>query len=123
MISEIAPDIEIVGQAKCPCEVAESIRTLRPDVVLLDPQMVRGNGLEVLRDIKGNTPAPVVIIFTDYPFPQYRQRCLEDGAEFFFDKSSELDRLRETIEHLNREVRLRAPNSAAGIREMKQEQP
>jgi DNA-binding NarL/FixJ family response regulator len=110
MISEIASDIEIVGQAKCPCDVAESVRILRPDVVILDPQMVGGKVLEVLRDIKCNTPAPVVIIFTNYPFPQYRQRCLEGGAEFFFDKSSQLDRLRETIEQLNREVRLREPN-------------
>ena len=99
MISEIAPDIQIVGQAHSSAEVAESVQALQPDVVVLDPHTVWGNGLEVLQDIKGHTPAPIVIIFTNYPFPQFRQRCLEGGAEFFFDKSSEFDSLRETIEH------------------------
>jgi DNA-binding NarL/FixJ family response regulator len=110
MISEIAPDIEVVGQAKSSCEVAESVRALRPDVVILDPHTVGGNGLELLRDIKRNTPAPIVIIFTNDPFPQYRQRCLEGGAEFFFDKSSEVDSLRGTIAHLKRDIRYRAPS-------------
>jgi DNA-binding NarL/FixJ family response regulator len=109
MISEIAPDIEIVGQANSASEVAESVPALRPDVVILDPHTVWGNGLEVLQDIKRNSPAPVVIIFTNYPFPQYRQRCLEGGADFFFDKSSEFDSLRETIEHLKRDIRYHAP--------------
>jgi hypothetical protein len=72
--------------------------------------------LEVLHDIKRNRPATIVIIFTNYPFPQYRQKYLEDGAEFFFDKTSELNRLRETLEHLSRDFLSRAPNSTAGIR-------
>jgi DNA-binding NarL/FixJ family response regulator len=115
MISDIAPDVEIVGQVHTSSEVAESVRALRPDVVILDPYTVWGNGLEVLQEIKRNPPAPVVIIFTNYPFPQYRQRCLDGGADFFFDKSSEFDSLRETIEHLKRDIRyLPSPPLAPG---------
>ncbi len=123
MISDIAPDIEIVGQTGTAREAVESVRALRPDVVILDLHMPGGNGLDVLQDMKRNTPAPIVIIFTNYPFPHYRQRCLDGGAEFFFDKSTEFDKLRETLEHLNRDARLRAPSSGAGIREMMEEQP
>ena len=102
MISEIAPEIEIVGQAHSSSEVAESGHC---DLIW---RSWPSDGLEVLQDIKHNTVAPIVIVFTNYPFPQSRQRCLEGGAEFFFDKSSEFDSLRETIEHPNRDLRYSA---------------
>ncbi len=116
LISDITPDIGIVGQANNPREVVESVQALRPDVVILDLRLP-GNGLDVLQDIKRNTPPPVVIIFTNYPFPQYRQRCLEAGAEFFFDKSTEFDKLKETLEHLKRDIRYRAPSPLLSLDE------
>ncbi|MCK7481263.1 MAG: hypothetical protein M0C28_31790 [Candidatus Moduliflexus flocculans] len=35
--------------------------------------------------------AAVVIVLTNYPLPQYRDRCLEAGADFFFDKSVQFE--------------------------------
>ena len=45
------------------------------------------NGIKVLRCIKKARPYMKVIIITNYPFSVYRKVCMEEGADFFFDKS------------------------------------
>jgi Response regulator containing a CheY-like receiver domain and an HTH DNA-binding domain len=52
--------------------------------------MPGGSGVDVLKYIKKEQPSTVVIILTNYPYPQYRQECMDEGANFFFDKSIEL---------------------------------
>lgn len=71
---------------------------MKTDVVILDIRMPGRNGLDVLRDIKEGSPESKVIILTNYPYPQYRRRCMEEGADFFFDKSSEFEKVTEVLE-------------------------
>ncbi len=99
MISE-NPGIEITGQAKNAQEGINSILKLKPDVVILDIRMPGGNGIEVLKNIKKNNSAPTIIILTNYPYPQYRKKCLEAGADYFFDKSTEFNKIIEVIKKL-----------------------
>jgi DNA-binding NarL/FixJ family response regulator len=93
--------IEIIGQAKDTIEAIESIQRLKPQVVVLDIRMPKGNGIKVLEAIKKDEQPPVVIIFTNYPYSQYRKKCRDAGADFFFDKSSEYEKLIETVKALN----------------------
>lgn len=93
-------DIEIIGSAGDGREAIESIHQLSPDVVILDIKMQHSNGIEVLERVKQNASPPVVIMFTNYPFPQYRRKCAEAGADYFFDKSSESHKVIETLESL-----------------------
>ncbi len=102
MISE-NPGIEITGQAKNAQEGINSILKLKPDVVILDIRMPGGNGIEVLKNIKKNSSAPTIIILTNYPYPQYRKKCMEAGADYFFDKSSEFNKIVEVIKKLIQE--------------------
>ena len=92
--------IEIVGEAVNGQQALESVRRLAPDVVILDIRMPDGNGIEVLEQLKKSEGPPVVIMFTNYPFPQYRNKCREVGAEYFFEKSSESHKVIETLEVL-----------------------
>ncbi|HUU28320.1 MAG TPA: response regulator transcription factor [archaeon] len=92
--------IEIIGEAADAIEAVKSIKKLKPDVVILDIRMPGGGGIHVLKAIKKNKVSPVVVVFTNYPYPQYRNKCMEEGAEFFFDKVSETGRMIETIERL-----------------------
>lgn len=94
------PNVEIVGQAANTPQAMQSIRALTPDVVILDIRLPGGSGLEALRDIKRELPATVVIILTNYPYPQYRTKCLADGADFFFDKSTEFQKIAGAIDSL-----------------------
>ena len=92
MISE-AESIEIVGQAESVPDAIGAIRQLKPDVVILDIRMPGGCGIDVLKTIEKNGGIPVVIMLTNYPYPQYRKKCFDAGADFFFDKSSEFEKV------------------------------
>ena len=92
--------LEIVGEARDALEATKSILELKPDAVVLDIRMPGGNGIDVLRNIKGNNPAPVVIMLTNYPYPQYRRKCMDAGADFFFDKSSEFDKVTTVLKQM-----------------------
>jgi two-component system response regulator NreC len=59
-----------------------------PDLVLMDIRLPGENGLELTRKIKDLYPNMVVIIFTNYDLPEYREAAFEKGAEFFLSKSS-----------------------------------
>jgi DNA-binding NarL/FixJ family response regulator len=93
-------EIRIVGHAGDVPQAVESVAKLRPDVVILDIQMPGGSGIDVLETIKKSKPSPIVIMFTNYPYPQYRKKCLAAGADFFFDKSLEFDALTDTLKNL-----------------------
>ncbi len=99
MLDEVA-GTELVGQAATAFEAIQGIRELEPDVVVLDYRMPPegSSGLDVLQAVKGDpTAAPLVIILTQYPYPAYREKCLELGADYFFDKASEFDKVPEVI--------------------------
>jgi len=99
MLSDI-PGIEIIGHARDVLESITSIRKLNPDIVILDIRMPGGSGIDVLQDIKKDKQAPMVIILTNYPYPQYRKKCLGLGADYFFDKSTEFEKVTELFKHL-----------------------
>ena len=85
--------IEVVGQAKDAPDALQSIRKLKPDVVILDIRMPSGNGLSVLDPIRKEKIPSKVIIFTNYPYLAYRKQYLDAGADYFFYKAIEFDSL------------------------------
>lgn len=96
MISEL-PNVEIVGQADIAFEAIDSIRQLRPTFVVLDISMPGGSGMYVLETIKRERPGPTVIMLTNFAHDPYRQKCLQLGADYFFDKSTEFERVTEVL--------------------------
>jgi DNA-binding NarL/FixJ family response regulator len=100
MLREI-PGVEVLGCAGDGLHAISCIRDLKPDAVVLDIQMPCGNGLDVLKNIKHDSEGcPHVIVFTNFPYPQYRKRALDCGAEHFFDKTTEFEKLRELFAQL-----------------------
>jgi len=93
------PDLEIIGEARDVSEAKDFIKGSKPDVVTLDIRMPNGNGIEVLKSAKKYGNKIKVIVVTSYPYPQLRDKCLEEGAEYFFDKSSGLEEVWEQFLH------------------------
>jgi DNA-binding NarL/FixJ family response regulator len=92
--------VKLIGEAGAVPEAVDAILEQKPDLVLLDSPSSNGTGLAMLQRIKSANPAPAVIIMTDDPHPLYRRKCLEAGADFFFDKSSEFEQLVAALEQL-----------------------
>lgn len=100
-ISEI-PNVEIVGQAETESEALALLRANEWDAAVLDLQLKEGTGLGVLKTL-GRAERPDhtrIIVFTNYSFPQYRDRSLSLGADYFFDKAREFHRVREVLVEL-----------------------
>ena len=96
MLGDI-PDVDTIGQAGGSVEAINSFRNLNPDVVILDIQMPDGNGIGVLEKLRKAEQPPMVIVLTNQSYPQYRRKCMEAGADFFFDKSTEFDKVAEIL--------------------------
>ena len=99
MLSEIK-GIEIVGEAGFVLDAVREIKKLNPDIAILDMKMADGNGSDILTAIKKDKMTTRVIIFTNYPYLQYRKRCLDAGADFFFYKATELGKLIDLLKGL-----------------------
>jgi DNA-binding NarL/FixJ family response regulator len=100
MISGI-DSVEIVGQAKNAHDAIHSIVKLKPDVAILDIRLEGGgNGMDVLKRIKKEIPPPIAIMLTNYPYPQYREKCQALGADYFFDKVTEIEKIFDAFKQL-----------------------
>jgi DNA-binding NarL/FixJ family response regulator len=88
LLSELQ-GIEFIGQAEDAMEARILAAKLRPDVAILDLRMPKGSGAEVLLELKKLDPAPRVIMLTNYPQAENRKKCMDGGADYFFDKSTE----------------------------------
>ena len=96
MLSEIE-GLGVILETANGLEARDMIVAEKPEVAVLDLRMPGRNGLDVLQDVKASNPATKIIILTSYPYPQYRSRCMEEGADFFFDKSNEFEKVSEVM--------------------------
>ena len=62
MLLEAAPGFEVVGEAGDPYEAREVILAAQPDVITLDVEMPRMDGITFLRRLMQFRPTPVVVI-------------------------------------------------------------
>jgi len=63
-VFDAAPDIEVVGMAQDPYDARDKIKALNPDVLTLDVEMPRMDGLTFLRNLMRLRPMPVVMLST-----------------------------------------------------------
>ncbi|MCU0858673.1 MAG: response regulator, partial [Pontiellaceae bacterium] len=89
-----------VAEAENTTDALQQIEIFAPDVAVLDIRMPGGGGIKVLGEIKTKHPSVIVMIVTSYPYAQYRRKCLEAGADFFFDKSTEFEQVAEIVRQL-----------------------
>ncbi len=85
--------LEVVWQAEDLPGSYESFDKQKPDAVILDIQLPSGNGIEFLEHIKKTHKEIVTIMLTNYPINQFRKKCIDSGADFFFDKSTEFEKV------------------------------
>lgn len=88
--------VEIIGQVG-DAELAKTIiNSGKPDVIILDFQLQNGTGLDVLQKIKKTDP-PKIIMLTNYATEQLKTKCVTQGVDYFFDKSTEFEKVLDVI--------------------------
>jgi two-component system, NarL family, response regulator DevR len=92
--------IEIVGEAGDVQETVKAIRHKNADVLILDIHMPGGSGLDVLAAAKAARRAPIVIMLTVGPRSEYQTESYLLGADYFFEKSSELRRMGNLLKRI-----------------------
>ena len=108
MLSELIHDpgrIEVVGVKGTEKDAIESIRTMKPDVVVLDLQLNPGTGTNVIRAVRADSALSSVrlMVTSNHTSPQLREGCLALGADDYFDKVKELARLTSCLAALARQ--------------------
>jgi DNA-binding NarL/FixJ family response regulator len=88
---------EITGDAENISRIFENLNELNPDVVILDTEFSLGASQQIIKNIKENRPDTKVIAISEYPFPKNRQICVKLGADYFFDKFNEIDKIINTL--------------------------
>lgn len=88
-------EVEIVGVGATESAAIESIRRLKPDVVVLDLQLRIGSGANVIRAVRASAELASVriLVTSNHTSPQMRSGCLELGANDYFDKVKEIGAL------------------------------
>jgi len=82
------PDIHVVGEASNGYEALEMVRTIRPDVVVMDVSMPGMDGIEATHHIKAELPEVRVIGLSMYDDEQVRQALQQAGAEVLVNKTA-----------------------------------
>jgi len=95
--------VEVVGIGKTEAETIDSVRALKPDVVILDMQLAEGTGTNVIKAIRSDPSLASVriVVASNYTNPQLRTGCIELGADHFFDKVKELGALARCVQGLD----------------------
>jgi DNA-binding NarL/FixJ family response regulator len=86
-------EFEVIGEASSGKEAIDVVRSLQPQLVLLDIRMAGGDGLDALQAIKQEHPRITVVMLTTYDNPTYMARAVAGGAAGYLLKGVERDDL------------------------------
>lgn len=94
---ELDEDIEVIAEAVDGVDCLEQLVKIQPDVLLLDINMPKLNGLEVLKKLKLNKNKTHVLVLTVHNEVEYLMRAIEIGANGYVMKDAESSVLKEAI--------------------------
>ncbi len=99
LIQEACP-AEIVGETGSVEEALQLFDAHRPDAVVLDLQLDDGDGCLISSQIKSGNASCAVIVLSNFGTSAFRHWALSSGADHFFDKALEFDRVLEVLRDL-----------------------
>jgi len=95
--------VEIAGEAEEALAAIAAIAAMKIDVVIVDLRLTASTGMEVVAALAQHRHHVTTIVLTNHANPSFREACMAIGAHYFFDKTSEFQLARDTIEKLARE--------------------
>jgi len=93
--------VHVVGESSDSEETTAMILNRKPDIAILNFSLRDGCGIEALRHIKQLMVPPIIIVVTDDPSRDNKTACSLAGADFFFEKATEDQKIVDTIRLLH----------------------
>lgn len=94
---ELEGDIEVIAEAEDGVDCLEKLKVYTPDVLLLDINMPRKNGLEVLQSLKSSRSKVKVLVLTVHNEVEYLMKAVDIGVDGYILKDSESAELKKAI--------------------------
>jgi len=92
--------VQVVGVAGAPAAAVDGIAATQADLAIIDLSLLGGSGLTVLEQL-AQWPYPIVkIVLTNFSLAPFRHRCMDAGADYFFDKTRDFIRVRDAVRQL-----------------------
>jgi DNA-binding NarL/FixJ family response regulator len=93
----LLPGIDVVGAATDGDDAVRQAVALRPDVVLMDLNMPRCNGVEATEQLRDRQPGTRVVVLTTYADDDWVFAALQAGARGFLTKDAGAEEIRRAI--------------------------
>ena len=90
---EASPDLAVCGEVETVADAKHAIRTLEPDVVIVDLTLGQGDGLELVRDVRAQRPGLPMLVLSMHEESIYAERMLAAGARGYIMKEAASDQL------------------------------
>jgi DNA-binding NarL/FixJ family response regulator len=99
--------LEVAGFAGSEASALSWLRSHACDVLILDLELRQGTGLGVLKYLASIEPArkPVTIVFSNHADETSRRSAMQLDAAYFFDKTSDADKLRPLLQDISAQAR------------------
>jgi DNA-binding NarL/FixJ family response regulator len=94
------PDMSCCGQAAGLGDALRQIKTLQPDLVIVDISLKSGDGLDLIKEIAAKYKQIRMLVHSMYDETTYAHRCLHAGAMGFVNKAASPAQVIEAIRHV-----------------------
>ena len=96
------PGMELVGEAADGVEAVQKVRSLQPDVILLDLVMPRMGGIEAIGEIKQENPDTRILVITSFAEDEKVFSAVKAGALGYLLKDASPQELLQAIREVHR---------------------
>ena len=91
------PDFEVCGEAGSESEALELLRKISPDLMIVDVSLKEGNGIELIKQIRGRYPRLPILVVSGFKESLYGERALRAGASGYLNKQESQAKLIEAL--------------------------
>lgn len=81
-------------------DALNSIREGKFDLYLIDNWLPGGSGIDICRTIRADNPSVAIVFYSAAAFEDDRKRAIEAGADAYFLKPTEINKLVEAIRQM-----------------------
>lgn len=92
--------VQLVGSFRNGLDALDAMRTLNPDLAIIDIKMPGKSGLGILKEIRDENISVKILMLTFYSSEFYRQQAMKNGADYFLSKVDDFEKIPAVIDRI-----------------------